>query len=331
MHYTRLGNTGLKVSVAGLGCGGFSRIGQAGGKTRSESVAIVRRALDLGVNFFDTAAAYGTESILGEAIAGCDRDEIVLSTKATVGSPGDLQSPRDIVASLDRSLQDLGTEYIDVFHLHGVHPQAYDYASLELVPALLREREKGKFRFLGITEVPPEDPGHESLQRAVRAEHFQVCMIAYHMLHQSARTLIFPRTLERGMGVLIMFAVRLLFSERGRLQSVVDGLVDEGQLPAQLKGRDQPLGFMIHEGGARNLIDAAYRFCRHSRGTDVVLFGTGNPDHLESNIASILSPPLPAVDIRHLESIFGRLVGVGLDRPGERATGLCTSPSRGGK
>ncbi len=331
MDYTRLGNTGLKVSVAGLGCGGFSRIGQAGGKTRNESVAIVRRALDLGVNFFDTAAAYGTESILGEAIAGCDRDEVVLSTKATVGSPGDLQSPQDIVASLNRSLQNLATDSIDIFHLHGVHPQAYDYASSELVPALLREREKGKFRFLGITEVPPEDPGHESLQRAVREEHFQVCMIAYHMLHQSAGSLIFPRTLERGMGVLIMFAVRLLFSERGRLQSVVDGLVDEGQLPAELKGRDQPLGFMIHEGGARNLIDAAYRFCRHSRGTDVVLFGTGNPDHLESNIASILSPPLPAADIRHLESIFGRLVGVGLDRPGDRGTGPSTPPSRVGK
>ena len=49
---------------------------------------------------------------------------------------------------------------VDVFHLHGVHPSVYDYAVQKVVPALLREREKGKFRFLGITEVPPKDPYH---------------------------------------------------------------------------------------------------------------------------------------------------------------------------
>ena len=71
MEYTTLGRTGLKVSVAGLGCGGFSRLGLGTGKSEAEAVALVRQALDLGVNLFDTAAVYGTEAVLGKAIKRC--------------------------------------------------------------------------------------------------------------------------------------------------------------------------------------------------------------------------------------------------------------------
>ena len=68
MEYVMLGRTGLRVSVAGLGCGGFSRLGLGTGKSNAEAVALVRQALDMGVNLLDTAAAYGTEAIVGEAI-----------------------------------------------------------------------------------------------------------------------------------------------------------------------------------------------------------------------------------------------------------------------
>lgn len=317
MEYTTLGKTELRVSVAGLGCGGFSGIGQGTGRSETESISIVHQALDLGVNFIDTAAAYGTELIVGRAIKGYDREAVVISTKASVGKVDNLQSPQQVVASLEQSLRDLGVDCIDVFHLHGVPPKGYDYACETLVPALLRERESGKFKFLGITEVPPGDAGHETLARAVRAECFSVIMVAYHMLHQSARNSIFPVTLEKGIGVLGMFAVRLLFSEPGRLKRVVDELVEEGLLPDELRveGRE-PLGFLIHESGARSVIDAAYRYCRHSDGPDVVLFGTGNPEHLKANIESILSPPLPDTDVDRLETLFGALTDVGLDAPG---------------
>ena len=80
MEYTTLGKTGLEVSVAGLGCGGASRLGQGDGKSQAESVALVRRAHELGVNFFDTARAYGTEEVVGNAITG-RREEVVVSTK----------------------------------------------------------------------------------------------------------------------------------------------------------------------------------------------------------------------------------------------------------
>jgi len=78
-----------------------------------------------------------------------------------------------------------------------------------------------------------------------------------------------------------------------------------------------PLGFLIHEadGGATNVVEAAYRFVRHEPGVDVVLFGTGDPDHLRTNIASLLAPPLPLSDRQTLTKLFGHLVGVGLDPP----------------
>ena len=79
MERTTLGRTGLQVSVAGLGCGSSS-IGM--GKSRKESIAVVRTALDLGVNLIDTAARYGTEKIVGEAIAAVPRDSFFISTKA---------------------------------------------------------------------------------------------------------------------------------------------------------------------------------------------------------------------------------------------------------
>ncbi len=82
MEYTTLGRTGLKVSVAGLGCGGFSRLGLGTGKSEAEAVGLVHEAFSLGVNLFDTAAVYGTEAVLGKALKGLPRDQVVITTKA---------------------------------------------------------------------------------------------------------------------------------------------------------------------------------------------------------------------------------------------------------
>ena len=83
MQYTTLGRTGLKVSVAGLGCGGFSRLGLGTGQSADHAVGIVRQALDLGVNLIDTAAVYGTEDVVGAALRGVPRDSVVVCTKAS--------------------------------------------------------------------------------------------------------------------------------------------------------------------------------------------------------------------------------------------------------
>jgi L-galactose dehydrogenase len=99
------------------------------------------------------------------------------------------------------------------------------------------------------------------------------------------------------------------------LKKTFGELAAEGKVPAALAAADNPLGFLVHSGGAESVVDAAYRFARHSPGIDVVLFGTGNVAHLRSNIASILRPPLPAADVAKIHDLFGGLVGVGLDLP----------------
>jgi aryl-alcohol dehydrogenase-like predicted oxidoreductase len=317
MQYTTLGRTGLRVSVAGLGCGGSSRLGSAWGKSEAESVTLVRHAIDLGVNFLDTAAAYGTEAIVGKAIKGLPRHRVVVATKAQIRQEGRLRSAKEVIGSLDASLRSLGTDHVDLFQLHGVPPTAYDHAMEQLVPALQEEQQKGKFRYLGITETAPNDPKHLMLQRAVHDDCWQVVMLAFHMMNQGARESVFPQTMERRVGTLLMFVVRSLFSVPGRLQDTMRKLAALGRVPDWLAEREQPLDFLIH-GDTTSVIDAAYRYARHEPGANVVLFGTGDVEHLKSNVESILKPPLPAEDTARLNALFGGLEGVGLDLPRRR-------------
>jgi len=317
MHYTTLGKTGLKVSVAGLGCGGNSRIGLGTGLTEAQSIALVREAIDLGVNFLDTAIAYETEGVVGKAIKGRPRDSVVISTKSHINRLDGSRpfSAADVVANLETSLRNLDTDYVDVFHLHGLWPGAYDRAMAEIVPTLLREKEKGKLRHLAASETGPRDPEHTMLARAVEEPVWEVFMLAFHMLHQNARKHLLERTRANKVGTLCMFAVRNIFSKPGLLQSSIAELAAAGKLPRALAEAKGPLDFLVHEGGAESVVDAAYRFARHEPGIDVVLFGTGSIDHLRANIASILRPPLPQADGQRLYDLFGHLVGVGLDLP----------------
>jgi len=317
MHYTTLGKTGLEVSVAGLGCGGNSRIGLGAGLSEAQSIALVHRALDLGVNFLDTAVSYGTEGVVGKAIKGRPRESVIISTKTHINAlDGSSPLPASaVVGNLETSLRALDTDYVDVFHLHGLWPKFYDRAMAEIIPALRREQEKGKLRHIAVSETGPRDPEHTMLERAVEEPVWSVFMLAFHMLHQNARDRLLKRTQVNKVGTLCMFAVRNIFSKPGLLHSTVAGLTAEGKLPRSLAESKDPLGFLVHEGGAESIIDAAYRFARHEPGIDVVLFGTSSIAHLEANIASILRPPLPAADVQKLYDLFGHLVGVGLDLP----------------
>jgi aryl-alcohol dehydrogenase-like predicted oxidoreductase len=103
MEYTTLGRTGLKVSVAGLGCGGFSQLGLGTGKTEAEAIGIIHAALDAGINIFDTAAAYGTEPVLGRALQSVPREQVVICTKAPFGISNSQSDPQRALDSLDRS------------------------------------------------------------------------------------------------------------------------------------------------------------------------------------------------------------------------------------
>jgi aryl-alcohol dehydrogenase-like predicted oxidoreductase len=298
--------------VAGLGCGGFSRLGLGRGRSEDEAVAVVHAALDHGVTFIDTAAAYGTEAVVGRALAG-RREGVVLATKSMTREGQRAFSAAEVIASLDESLRTLRTDRIELFQLHAVLPREYDYVHGEIVPALLRAREAGKIRHIGITETAPNDHGHGTLRRAVDHEVWDAVMVAFNMMHTNARETLFPRTRAQGVGTLLMFVVRNVFSQPERLAAEMKALAEAGQLPAEVAA--DPLGFLLHPGGASSLTDAAYRFVRHEPGVDVVLFGTSDIGHLKQNIASILAPPLPAADLALLRARFSHLVGVGLDGP----------------
>ncbi|MGA3402609.1 MAG: aldo/keto reductase [Acetobacteraceae bacterium] len=318
MEYTTLGRTGLKVSVAGLGCGGFSKLGLGTGKSEDDAVALIRQALDLGVNLLDTAAVYGTEEVVGKALRGVPRESVVVCTKASKAT-GEKQFSLDkVLASLDGSLRRLGVDYVDVFQLHAVHPTQYDQVRDVIAPALLREQQRGKFRFLGITETAPNDVEQDMLFRATQDTLWDTAMVAFHMMHQPARTRVFPYTRANRIGTLLMFVVRGIFARPAQLADEIRSLAAAGDVPAWLGESDDPLGFLLHDGGASSLTDAAYRFVRHEPGVDVVLFGTGDAGHLRSNIESILKPPLPAADCAKLAELFGHLRGVGLEAPPRR-------------
>jgi aryl-alcohol dehydrogenase-like predicted oxidoreductase len=315
MDYTTLGRTGLKVSVAGLECGGNSCLGQSAGKSIEYSVGIIRRALDLGVNFIDTARHYGTEEVISALLQQTPRDSVILATKAHSRKGDVLLPPEDIVRSLDQSLKAMGTDYIDVFQLHSVLDYMYDHVRDNIVPALLREREKGKFRFLGMTELPPADHKHLGMQRAVDDDVWDTLMFAFNLMSQNARSLLLPKTQKNNIGVLGMFAVRSIFSTAGRIEEELEKLAAAGKIPAELAAEKPALRFLFEKGGADTIIEAAYRYARYEPGIDVVMFGTGNPDHVDANINSILKPALPAAMTVRLEELFGELEGVGLDRP----------------
>ena len=319
MQYTTLGRTGLKVSVAGLGCGGNSMIGKGTGATAAQSIALVHEAMDHGITFLDTAEVYGTEDLVGAAIAGRDRGSIVISSKSHAKLNNALRTPAEVSASIEGSLRRLKTGYIDVYHMHGVHPSAYAHTVEVLVPALQREKQKGKIRHLGITENGPGDPDQTMLKQAVADGCWEVIMLAYNMMNQGARRDLFPQTQHKGIGTLLMFVVRNIFSQPDVLAKTMRELADIGLVPAELAERPSPLDFLLHDGGASSLTDAAYRFVRHEPGVDVVLFGTGKSANLRANIASILKPPLPRADVDRLYTLFAQLKGVGLDMPSRMA------------
>ena len=308
MEYTTLGRTGLKVSVAGLGCGGPSRLGlRNNADSEAGAVALVRQAIELGVNFLDTAQSYGTEPVVGKAIAELPREELVISTKKTL-PPADRGNPEDeVVKGLDQSLKLIGTDYIDIYHLHGVEPKDYVFAKERLMPAMRRLRDQGKIRFIGVTEGFATDSAHRMLQESLREDMWDVVMVGFNLLNPSARKNVFPLTASNRVGVLNMFAVRRALSQPDRLRSLCGELLEKGIIPRDAVDADDPLGFLLEEGVAATLSEAAYRFCRHEPAVDIVLTGTGNPEHLKANIEAILKPALPQQTLGRLEKVFGEL------------------------
>lgn len=300
-----LGKTGLRVSVLGLGGGGYSRLGMSQGQGDDNAVAVVRRALELGVNIIDTAEGYGTEVNVGQAIKGIPRENLVLCTKTGPGSAEEPRDPKGISRSVDQSLRNLGTDYIDVYQIHGARADVYLHAVNHIVPELLRIREQGKIRFIGITEGFETDTTHAMHQLSSREQCWNTLMVGFNILNTSARRTVFPYSREHGMGILNMFAVRHALISQENLRPVLKRLVDQGQVPADEVDFDNPLGFLLDE--AESLAEAAYRYCLYDPDIHVVLCGTGSIAHLEENIRSVEKGSLSQAATDRLNRIFGKV------------------------
>ncbi|MDE2952007.1 MAG: aldo/keto reductase [Chloroflexota bacterium] len=302
-----LGRTGLEVSVMGLGAGGPSRLGQRDEvKSEAESVSLVLQALDAGINFIDTAEAYRTEDIVGKAVAQRDRASVIISTKKRLG--GSAITRAELRAGLEDSLRRLRTDYVDIYHLHGLRPEDYDYYLNEIAPFMQDLQARGMIRFLGVTESWSRDLGHDMLQRALQDDIWDVIMVGFNLLNQTARETVLAQASEKQIGALIMFAVRLALSRPDRLRRALESLIETGELDAREIDLDRPLGFLGEDGLDPDTTDAAYRFCRDEPGVHVVLSGTSNPQHLAANLASFARPPLPPQHTARLQRIFRNVV-----------------------
>lgn len=304
MQQVTLGRTGLRVGVMGLGAGGHSRLGQSQGKSEADSIAVVRRALELGVNLIDTAEAYGTEQIVGKALAGVPRDSYVLSTKKGPRDGDRPISATEYRAAVDEGLKRLGLDYVDIWHVHGVKPQEYAHVREELIPVLLQLRDEGKIRWLGITENFTTETKHEMLIMALQDKVWDVMMVGFNLLNHSARHTVLPQTQAQGIGTLCMFAVRRALSNPDALKELIQKLASTGEIDLTGYNPAAPLDFLSAPGVATSLTEAAYRYCHYEPGIDVVLSGTGSVAHLEENARALQLPPLPADALARANKLF---------------------------
>jgi L-galactose dehydrogenase len=312
MDYARLGGSELVSSVIGLGGGSSSRFGLVKGATKSDAVTLIRTAVDEGITFFDGAGICGgVDELLAEALADC-RDRVLISTKVHIGPavfPFARMRRANQVSSwiarrsgwscsagvlrkrVEQSLRTLRTDRIDILHLHAVSPQQYSSAVARVVPELLRMKDEGKLRMVGITEGFLTDPGHSMLSAALDDSWADAMMVGFSLQNSSAARVLIPRAKDKGVSVIGMFALRGLLKTQ-------DG--EEGIALAEL----------LEEAGAADLSELAYRYCRHQDGIDVVLTGTGNAAHLRQNIAAALAPPLPDSVLERLDQLWRDQMGV---------------------
>jgi aryl-alcohol dehydrogenase-like predicted oxidoreductase len=204
MHYRTLGRTGIKVSPYALGAMMF---GAVGNDDREESIRIIHKALDAGINFVDTADMYsygGSEEIVGEALKG-RREHIVLATKSHLPMGDDPNqrgnSRRWIMTAVDNSLRRLQTDYIDLFQMHRPDPDTDIEETLSALTDLIRS---GKVRAIGTSTMPASElvEAHWVAERR-GLERFRTEQPPYSILNRGIEREVLPVVQKYGMGALV--------------------------------------------------------------------------------------------------------------------------------
>jgi aryl-alcohol dehydrogenase-like predicted oxidoreductase len=299
-----LGSTTIEASRVGLGCGGHSRLGIAKFGV-AHAAQVVRKAYDLGINFFDTASLYGTEEAVGLGLKGLDRASYFLSSKFSYDdfSTGAFKTPSELILTVENTLRKLNTDYVDVMHFHGVLPKDYERLIDTLYPTMEDLQSQGKIRYLAISERFITDTSHQMLEVAIPQKLFDVVMVGYNLLNQSADRLVLDLAETYGTGVLCMFAVRNALSNPERLNELLHICANYNEFDEVYLDNADLFDFL----GDISLIEAAYRFVAGNNSIHVALTGTSSLDHLEKNIGYILKGPLPEEIQTKLQELFGKI------------------------
>ena len=311
MEYRTLGRTGFEVSLLSLGSGGARVLGQALGYSQDQQTALVRRAMDLGVNLIDTSAQYrDSEAILGRALEGVPRDSYFLATKWLALEDGKLVPNPDLLTQgVDESLSRLRTDHVDVMMFHGPMPDEYTDIVDKVYPAMERLREQGKVRAVGISTRYVMDPAQVTGELALvrNPELFDVVMLKYGILNQHVAERMLPLAIEHNVGVMNMATIREKLPDPALLEQLIRDWKAAGHVPADALPDEDPLGWLVH-GDVDSIVTAGYKFGADHPAIATVITGTASIRHLESNAAALETPRLPSEDTRRLKELFGHIV-----------------------
>lgn len=323
-----LGRTGASVSVLGFGCGAVGGMMVRGAP--ADQARAVARALDAGINYFDTAAAYGngaSEENLGRVLKSLNPD-IFLSTKFTVLPEHKKDIARGIAQSLEQSLGRLGRDHVDLFQLHNRiassgSDRPLDAATVldQVVPALESLRQQGKIRFFGITALG-DTP---ALQKVVDSGAFDTAQICHNLLNPSASVALPPnfpaqdfeklavRAHAKGMGTI---GIRILAGGALSGQETrhptgaasVEPIASGPDYSTDVK-RAHAFQALVGAGYARSLIEAALRFSFASEAMTTVLVGTSTLDQLENAITCANKGPLTRAALDEAARLWRNIAG----------------------
>ena len=314
MEYRAFGRTGMDVSAIGFGCweigGGYGHFDE------SDVFKAVQRALDLGINLFDTAEGYGfgqSEEILGKAL-GTRRDEAIVVTKFGILKDDDGNWYRDssresALAAIDRSLKALGTDYVDVYLIHWPDK---DVPLEESMGALEEIVQAGKARFVGVSNFRPDQ-----IETCMETRRVDITQYGYHMFDRRLEREVFPTIAEHGIGLMTYGSLA-----HGLLTGTftADTTFDESDWRSNGIAFNIPL--FTEEVFARNvaavndlkpiaarhgktMAQLALRWALRNPVVSVALIGFRRPEEVEENVAG-LDLTLDQETLDEIEAVFAK-------------------------
>ncbi len=328
MDYRPLGSTGLNVSEIGFGCGNVGGLMIRG--EHSDQVKAVARAMELGINYFDTAPSYGdgqSETNLGRVLKELSVN-VYVGTKFRVSThePGRIKG--NVITSVEESLTRLQREQVDLIQMHNHVESMAEGSSVapeealgEVVDALRELRYQGKVRFWGMTALGET----EALHRVIDSGTLNTVQSVYNLVNPSAGVAVpsgfdmpdYGNLIERasvnGMGVLVIrvLAAGALTGEAVRHPVAVPAVapIGSGREYGQDQARADGFRFLQHEGYAGNLVEASLRFALGNAGVSSVLVGYSSLEHLEQAVEFAERGPLPPEATARLPEVWAGFTG----------------------